>query len=134
MTEEVLTEEEKGEIGAEEVRKMGAFFGAEAIIMFPIAGLLDLIGIILICFALDDFWIADIIGILTIGLWTLIRSRVMKVTYRTEARITKAITKTAKWARRLRWLRPLLVILEFIPYVGAAPCWVLLVYFELKYS
>lgn len=122
---EAITEEE---IEAEEIRRATAFFSPEALIMFPIAAVLDLVGIILVCFGLDDFWITDIIGILTIGLWTYFHSQTVKVTYRAAERLAKAV----KWARRLRWLRPLLIVLEFIPYGGAAPCWVLLVYFELQ--
>jgi len=114
----------------EEARKMGAFLGPEALIMLPVAVVLDLIGIILVCFALDDFWITDIIGIASIGLWTYFRSQTMKVTHKAAARITKV----AKWAKRLKWLRPLLIIGEFIPYVGAAPLWIIVVYLELKYS
>lgn len=124
----------------EGVEQIGMFFSPEAIIMFSIAISLDSIGVILVCFGLDDFGITDIVGIATIGLWTYMRSQTMKVTRGAAQRITKATKqakrtiKSAKWAKRLKWLRPLLVVGELIPYVGILPCWVVLVYLELKYS
>jgi hypothetical protein len=42
--------------------------------MFIIALVLDIVGIVLGCFGMDDFFILDIIGTLTIGLWILLRS------------------------------------------------------------
>lgn len=126
MAEEVL--EEKVFLEAEETRRAIAFFSPEGVVMLSLAGLLDLIGIILLCFALDDFWVTDVLGLLFIGLWIYFRSQTIKAPHRTAQKLTKA----AKTAQRLRWLRPLLVLGEFIPYLGAAPCWTLLVYFELK--
>lgn len=131
---ESIAEEAKTEAEAREVRRATAFFSPEAFYLFPIAVALDLTGVILVCFGLDDFWITDIIGILFIGFYLYFRSGTLKVTYKAEAKITKTVTKVAKWARRLRWLRPLLMALEFIPYVGVAPCWIIVVYLELKYS
>ncbi len=106
----------------------GSFFSPEAIIMMPLAITLDLIGLILVLFALDDFFITDIIGIAIIGSWTFFRSQQVQMTQRAQQKIGKA----AKQARRLKWLRPLMIVGEFIPYVGALPCWTILVYFELK--
>lgn len=118
--------EETGEM--EDTGGLGSFFSPEAIIMMPLAILLDLIGLILVIFALDDFFITDIIGITIIGSWTFFRSQQVQMTQRAQQRIGKA----AKQARRLKWLRPLMIIGEFIPYVGVLPCWTVLVYFELK--
>lgn len=106
----------------------GILFSPEAIIMFLIAGILDIIGLILLLFALDDFFTTDLIGIFFIGGWIYFRSQTVKVTRGAAARMGKR----AKWASRLKWLRPLMVIGELIPYVGAAPCWTALVYFELQ--
>ncbi len=131
---EATAEETKAGVGAGDIRKATAFLSPEAFYLFPIAIALDLTGIILIFFGLDDFWITDIIGILLIGGYLYFRSGTLKVTYRAEERITKTVTKVAKWAKRLRWLRPLLMFLEFIPYVGVAPCWIILVYLELTNS
>lgn len=50
----------------------------EAFTVFPvmliIALILDIVGIVLVCFGLDDFFITDIIGFLTVGAWVLLRS------------------------------------------------------------
>lgn len=115
-----------------------SFLSPEALIMLPLAALLDLVGIILLCFALDDFFITDIIGWLTIGVWSYFRSQIKGEPSVTEMprlgekkEITKKMTqnkkagKTAKWGKRLKFL-------EFIPYVGALPFWTVSVYFELK--
>lgn len=125
-------EEVPGEIKALEqaVKNAGVFLSPEAIIFLPLAALLDLVSIILVFFALDDFWITDIIGIIFIGGWIWFRSGTLKTTHKAAKRLTQVI----KWAKRLKWLRPLLIVLEFIPYVGVAPCWVLVVYFELKHN
>lgn len=129
MAEDIETiNEEPSSKASEESAGSAAFFTPEAFLMFSLAGILDLIGISLLLVGLDDFGITDIIGSLTIGLWSYLRSRKAKVTYQAGQTLTKA----AKWAKRLRWLRPLLIILEWIPFLGAAPCWVLIVYFELQ--
>lgn len=107
---------------------MKGFITPEALIILPLAFLLDLTGIILICFGLDDFWITDAIGIIFIGGWIYIRSQTIKVTRRAK----RGIGKVTKAARRLRWLRPLCIIGEFVPYVGVIPFWAILVFFELK--
>ncbi len=72
----------------------------------------------------------DILALLFFGSWMLLRSGVLKVPTKTAARVGKA----AKWARSVRWLRPLLFFLEFVPAVSALPLWVLVVYFEIKYG
>ena len=116
-----------------------AFFSPEALIMLPLAIVLDLVGIILVCFAFDDFFITDIIGFATIGAWGFFRSQIkgkpsetpsigeLKQSRETikEVKQTKKAGKAAKWGKRLKFL-------EFIPYVGALPFWTVSVYFELK--
>src|SRR4030042_2150928 len=52
------------------------FFSPEGLIILPLAVVLDLVGIILVCFALDDFFITDIIGFATIGAWSFFRSQI----------------------------------------------------------
>jgi|SRR3989338_4504600 len=46
----------------------------EAILMLPIAIILDLAGLLLFFFLLDDFGILDVLGMATIGSWILMRS------------------------------------------------------------
>jgi hypothetical protein len=43
------------------------FVSPMGLIMFPLAVLLDAIGLIILCFGLDDFWITDAIGLVFIG-------------------------------------------------------------------
>lgn len=114
------------------------FLSPEALIIFPLAILLDLVGIILVCFGLDDFFITDIIGFATIGAWSFFRAQIKgkepgiqisdikeRRGAAKEAKQTKKAGKAAKWAKRLKFL-------EFIPYVGVLPFWTVSVYFELK--
>jgi len=118
----------KETVGPSSVDRVSRFFSPEAVVVFPLAILLDLIGLILICFGLDDFGVTDIIGIIFIGGWALFRSQTLKMTAGAE----KTIAKASKRAKRLKWLRPLAIIAECVPYVGAAPCWTILVFTELQ--
>jgi len=126
-------------------KKASALLSPAALIMFPIAFLLDLTGLILFFSGVDDFFILDLIGLIFIGTWTYFHSQEgkAKVTFGAEARLKgkyaerlkKFTEQTAKWAKRLKWLRPLAFVVEAIPYFGgAAPCWILVVYFELVYG
>ncbi len=151
-----LTEGEEGEDEEEETPEKAAenqqsmvekLTSPEALIMVPVALTLDSIGIILILVALDDFGITDIVGICTIGAWTFFRSKgqEMKVTGSAKEKTEKAVAKigekvkkleqkfpkATKWAKRLKWLKPLSMGLEFIPYVGAAPLWTICVFLTL---
>jgi len=124
-------------------------FSPEMLTILPFAIIIDLIGIILVCFGLDDFWITDIIAWTFIGSWSFFRSQVvpaadvempsfgekrklaksakqMQKVSQTTKKAQKA-TKAAKWAKRLKWF-------EFIPYVGALPLWSVSVYMTIKYS
>jgi hypothetical protein len=74
--------------------------------------------------------IIDIGALLIIGGWMYLRSGVIRAPRKTAARIGKA----AKWAKRLKWLRPLCIIIEMIPVIGSAPAWTIAVYLELKYG
>lgn len=122
----------QGELEDAEVRQATALLSPAALIMFLIAFSLDLVGFFLAIFGVSEVFsiIIDVVGLTTIGLWTYARSQSAKVTYGAAERLTKA----AQTAGKLRWLRPLLIILEFVPFIGAAPCWIILVYFELKNS
>ena len=128
----------------------GNFLSPEALIIMPIALILDAIGIILVCFLLDDFFITDIIGMATIGVWSWFRGQAKDIQVTTETpeiggrraqtrkfkqaqKEAKAIkasraAKTAKAAKWARWLR----FIKFIPYLGALPLWTVSVYLSLK--
>lgn len=125
--EEVTIEDESSK--REELRLAMAFISPEAFVLFPLAIFLDILGFF------DSISFApDILGTLLIGGWIFLRSLVkgtrptLKVTTQASRRINQAI----KIAKKLRWLRPLFYLLEFVPVVGAFPWWTILVYFELK--
>ena len=122
--EEDIDEEE--DIETKQESNLGKFASPEAFIMFLAAGILDLIGLLIFImgtwFAIDDYGILDIIGLATIGSWMLTRSG------------TITATKGAQKAGKKIFKRLGLSFLgELIPFFGgAAPCWLLAVYFELK--
>jgi len=129
----------------ETTKKVGALLSPEGIIMLSIAFLLDLVGLILFFFAVDDFFTLDLIGLIFIGTWTYFHSQTgkAKVTFGAEKRLRgkyakrleKVTKEAAKWAKRLKWFKPLAVVVEVIPYFGgAAPSWILVVYLELVYG
>jgi hypothetical protein len=129
------------------------FFSPEGLIILPFAVFIDLIGIVLVCFGLDDFWITDIIAWIFLGSWSFLRSQITpssgaepmdisqirkgKGDLQKQLQETKKISeetkkaqkgaKAAKWGKRIKWL-------EFIPYVGALPLWSVSVYMTIKYS
>ena len=119
-----------------EMKGLMALLTPEGLIFMPLAILLDIAGLLLAIFVVSEVfsYISDFIGLVSIGFWTYFRASFRS--QEAKAKIThgaaERLTKLAKTARRLRWLRPLLIILEFVPFVGAAPCWTLLVYFELQ--
>jgi len=135
--EEEKTQEEKPELEekpereeAEEIetRNIGNLFSPEGAIFLPLAILIDAIGIILVLFALDDFFILDIFGILIFCPWMFFRSRTIVVPAKVKKRIEKGLAKLFRGPWK-KFLVP--IIGELIPYVGALPCWTLAVYYEL---
>ncbi|MFH1451310.1 MAG: hypothetical protein ABIF89_01730 [bacterium] len=106
----------------------GFSVGPEIIILF-LAIFLDIVNLILICVALDDFFICDIVGLIFIGGWIFVKHRELKTTSKTSQKITAQFTK---WTKRMKWLRPMSFLLELIPYVGVLPCWTILTLSEFK--
>jgi len=97
----------------------GSLFSPEAVVMLPLAVVVDVFD-----FLIGSLVVVDIIAILFFGTWMYFRSHQMAVTTRS--------VRALKAARTMRWLRPLLIIIDCIPIVGMLPCWILVVYFELK--
>ena len=97
----------------------GSLLSPEAVVMLPLAVIVDVID-----FFIASLFIVDIIALLLFGSWMYLRSG--------QATISAKSAKALKMARTMRWLRPLLIIIECIPIVGMLPCWALVVYFELK--
>lgn len=132
MAEEPIPEEPiEEEIKAIEIKKMGALFSPEALVMFIVAGSLDLIGLILLILdfigiGLALSFIPDIIGIIVIGSWMYFRSGHITIS----RRAGKTIKKTG---RKIFKRLGLAFLGELIPFFGdVAFCWLLVVYFELK--
>ncbi|MFH1841254.1 MAG: hypothetical protein ABH800_00525 [Candidatus Nealsonbacteria bacterium] len=128
MNEETLEEETADE--EEKLKTLSPDFILSMVTIMPIAIFLDFAGLLLAIFGVSEVFslIPDFIGLILIGGWAFFRSQSVKVTYGAEKRLTSAV----KMAKRLKWLRPLLIVSEFIPFLGVAPCWILLVYFEAK--
>ncbi|MDD2496345.1 MAG: hypothetical protein PHE29_14295 [Tissierellia bacterium] len=104
----------------------------ETIIMLPFAVFIDGIGIILICFGLDDMGITDIIGIIFIN---------GQLFFRGEKRVDiKSVKKRAKnimtFIKKLFTQKPFKfftsAVLEMIPYLGSLlPFWTIAVLLNL---
>ncbi len=121
--EEPQTSVEETEPQPEDTSESAGAFLNPGYIMLVLAIALDIISFIPILNIL-----AAIIGTIFIGGWTLFRSHTASVTKGT----AKKLGKVSKWAKRMKWLRPLVIVLECIPLIGALPCWTILVYFELQ--
>jgi hypothetical protein len=128
--------------------------------ILPIALIIDIVGIVLVIFGLDDFGLTDILGITLIGGWffgfsmfSLQESSGVEIpsleekrsntkelkeqfnkTAKKQPNIKTSTTKNAKWAQRMKWIRPLSVVGELIPYLGCLPWWTVWVICELKYG
>lgn len=116
----------------------------EAIVVFPIMGLialaLDVIGVVLICFGLDDFGILDIIGFAIFGIWIFVRSGGEKElgkevaappTLKARKAAVKKGMSLVKRLGRVGLRAGIVGILEFIPYLGSILFgWTALVIFE----
>ncbi len=138
------------------IEKTGELFSPAGIWMIP-AIILDLIGLILFIFAVDDGGVLDIIGIIVIGGWMLSRSGVANIPARAQRRVAgwqglasaggfmhqkAGVAGTQKksqgWLRKLfrgkgKWQKYLVPFVgEITPYLGGiAFCWTLTVYYEL---
>ncbi len=133
---------------------MSSLFSPEALIMLPLAALLDIIGII--CFIANVFFgigeifsfIPDFMGLFFFGAWVVFRSMTkqageekkqgltMKVAQRkNEQKImvkkTQGIIKQGmKIGRKGKFL--IAAIGELVPIIGVLPFWTIYVYWELK--
>ena len=120
-------------------------FTSPDVIMFIPAVILDIIGIVLVCFLLDDFGITDLIGFAIFVPWSWFRSKLkeggesnidfsrMKERRKQfkELKSSKTETEAVKTSKVSKWLKRA-KFLEFIPYLGALPLWTISLYAELK--
>jgi len=110
------TKQEKPKIEVSQGKSTPSITSPEAVIMFPLAIILDLLGYVLLLFALDDFWLMDIVGLLIIGSWVFIRSGGKRTTSKKGLKNFGVAT-----------------VIEMVPYVGSiSPSWSVMVYKELK--
>ena len=117
----------RGPMKFPKVEVTGILFSPEALVMLSFAIIIDLIGFALFCFALDDFWILDIIGLFVIGTWMIFRTGNITATRALKKKVGGKIGK--KIFKRLG----LTFLTEITPWVGGLiPAWTLAVYFELK--
>ncbi|MFA4843249.1 MAG: hypothetical protein WC658_05410, partial [Candidatus Omnitrophota bacterium] len=106
--------------------------------------LIDITGIVLVCVALDDFFITDIIAGGYLFVWKKIcypeeqtavgvqdiqgmgqqrRATIQKVEGTVQQSTQKAATELVKGAKKVKWITPVLTVCEIIPYIGALPLW-----------
>lgn len=97
----------------------------ESVLILPIAVFIDLIGVVLILFGLDDFGLLDSVGIAIIGTWQLFKA----------GRITAPPVKKGGFLRKVfsgKWSKFFVTWGgEIIPYFGWLPFWSWAVYFQL---
>ena len=104
----------------------GGFFSPAAIILFSTAVLIDIAGLIVLCFGIDDFGILDITGLIFVGGLMYIHAGTVTGTKGAQELVKKTSTKFLKKIG-------LSFLGEVIPYFGSvAPCWTIAVYFHLK--
>lgn len=109
-----------------EIRSAGNLLSPTGIMLFSVAGVIDGIGLIILCTGLDDLGIMDIIGLIFVGGLMFATSGSITGTKGAQKTVKKLGTKLSK---RLG----LSFLGELIPYFGGiAPCWTLAVYFHLK--
>lgn len=114
------------------IESIGRFLSLYGMILFFIAIIIDLIGLVFFFLSFVGVgiplsWILDVVGLVFVGgLMLLSPSGDIVVTSKSK-KITKKVAK--KLGKRLG----LSFLVEIIPLVGdAAPCWTLAVYFHLK--
>ncbi|MFZ3054806.1 MAG: hypothetical protein WA091_02405 [Minisyncoccales bacterium] len=102
-------------------------FTPEAFFMLPLAIGLDIIGVILFCYLVDDFGITDMIGIATINVWLILRNK--KPRNESGRKGVMENIKKSFTGKQTKFIVP--VIGELIPYLGVLPFWTLSVLFNL---
>ncbi|MDD5696499.1 MAG: hypothetical protein PHO90_00805 [Candidatus Pacebacteria bacterium] len=92
-------------------------FSPETLIMLTFAAVIDLIGIIIICFGLDDFGILDVVSGSVIGGWMLFRKG-------------QVVNVKAQKKQIFRFLAGMGI--EITPYLGALPAVTVITLLTLK--
>ena len=145
MEEVIESLNEGSEQGGQEKQEQPSFwkgyFTTEGVFMMGLALVVDILEIVLDLTGVGAIvQIAiDIAAFLIIGGWMMSRGSDIKVSKRAAENLKKVTKKqfeaaSAKWAKRLKWMRVVMPIFELIPFVSIVPMWVVGVYFELKYG
>jgi hypothetical protein len=103
-------------------------FTPEAFFILPTAIILDSIGIILVCFLLDDFTITDAIGYLVFYPWLLLKRK--KIPDRREK--AKGWMDKFKNFCKGKTSKFIVPFLEAVPYLGCLPFWTILAISNLE--
>ncbi|MFA5071822.1 MAG: hypothetical protein WC511_05690 [Candidatus Pacearchaeota archaeon] len=103
-------------------------FTPETFFMLPFALGLDLIGIILVCFGLDDFGMTDMIGIGFINMWLILRGR--QVLHKQGRKGAISSIKNLFTGKTSKFFAA--PFLELIPYLGCLPFWTISVLLNLN--
>jgi hypothetical protein len=103
-------------------------FTPETFFMLPFALGLDMIGIILVCFGLDDFGTTDIIGIGFINIWLILRGR--RVLHKQGRKGAISNIKNVFTGKTSKFFAA--PFLELIPYLGCLPFWTISVLLNLE--
>lgn len=118
---------ENNEEAQTETAGVANFLSPEALVMFLIAGIFDLIGLLFFILSFIGIgiilsWIFDFIALFIIGGWMFFRSGKITTTKKTKKVLKKILKRLG-----------LSFLGEIIPFFGdLAPCWTLGVYFTLK--
>ncbi len=98
------------------------FISPMAMLMFLTAGIIDLIGFIIACVGLDDFWILDITGLVVVGGLMFVDSGAITGTGKSKEAVKKMLKRLGTTE-----------LIEIIPWVGGiSPSWLVAVFLHLK--
>ncbi|MFA5086238.1 MAG: hypothetical protein WC468_01395 [Candidatus Paceibacterota bacterium] len=103
-------------------------FTPEAFFMLPLAVGLDVFGIILFCFGLDDFGMTDVIGIAIINFWLIMRNKKPRNEMGRKGALQNV--RNVFTGKYTKFAVPMFG--ELIPYLGVLPFWTLSVLFNLS--
>ncbi|MEK7103956.1 MAG: hypothetical protein AAB842_00970 [Patescibacteria group bacterium] len=130
-----------GQIKEEQPSFWKGFATPEGIFMMGLALIVDVLEIVLDLTGVGAIvQIAiDIAAFLIIGGWMMSHGSDIKAPQKAVDNLKKAgkkqfETASAKWAKRLKWMRFSMPIFELIPFISIVPMWVVGVYYELKYG
>ncbi len=123
--------------------KIGNFMSVEAFVMIFVACLVDGGEVLLELIPLVGWILSallDFFALFFFGFWMMLRSdgpKKITVPKKTAANIKKITVKTSKWAKRMKWIRPICFLFELIPlpFISSAlPLWVAVVIMEIAFN